>query len=99
MILAGVALITILPEYAVDMYYAFQAVQAGPETPYIHYAAANMTGANRLLVGVALPLLALLHWRKDRHSAIELTKDNAIEGLLPLARQPLRVRHFVQRQH
>ena len=79
LILAAVALITVLPEYAVDMYYAFQAGQAGPESPYVHYAAANMTGANRLLVGVAWPLLALLHWIKDRHRAIELTNDNAIE--------------------
>lgn len=79
LILAVVALITVLPEYAVDMYYAFQAGQAGPESPYVHYAAANMTGANRLLVGVAWPLLALLHWIKDRHRAIELTSDNAIE--------------------
>jgi len=79
LILAAVALITVLPEYAVDMYYAFQAGQAGPESPYVHYAAANMTGANRLLVGVAWPLLALLHWLKDRHRAIELTNDNAIE--------------------
>lgn len=34
LILAAVALITVLPEYAVDMYYAFQAGQAGPESPY-----------------------------------------------------------------
>lgn len=79
LILAAVALITVLPEYAVDMYYAFQAGQAGPGSPYVHYAAANMTGANRLLVGVAWPLLALLHWMKDRHRSIGLTKDNAIE--------------------
>ena len=61
------------------MYYAFQAGQAGPGSPYVHYAAANMTGANRLLVGVAWPLLALLHWIKARHRAIELTNDNAVE--------------------
>ncbi|UGV24670.1 sodium:proton exchanger [Rhodopseudomonas boonkerdii] len=79
LILAAVALVTVLPEYAVDMYYAFQAGQAGPESPYVHYAAANMTGANRLLVGVAWPLLALLHWIKARHRAIELTNDNAVE--------------------
>lgn len=79
LILAAVALITVLPEYAVDMYYAFQAGQAGPGSPYVHYAAANMTGANRLLVGVAWPLLALLHWIKHRHRAIELANDNSIE--------------------
>ncbi|MES2030909.1 MAG: sodium:proton exchanger [Pseudomonadota bacterium] len=79
LILAAVALITVFPEYAVDMYYAFQAGQAGPKSPYVHYAAANMTGANRLLIGVAWPLLALLHWTKDRDRTIELANDNAIE--------------------
>ena len=60
LILAAVALVTVLPEYAVDMYYAFQAGKA-PGSNYVHYAAANMTGANRLLVGVAWPLMAFLH--------------------------------------
>ncbi|MEW6451340.1 MAG: sodium:proton exchanger [Pseudomonadota bacterium] len=79
LVLAGVALITVLPEYAVDFYYAFQAGHAGPGSAYVHYAAANMTGANRLLVGLAWPLLVFLHWLKNRNRAIELGDGNAIE--------------------
>lgn len=52
LILAVVALITVLPEYAVDIYYAFRAGR-DPQSEYVGYAAANMTGANRLLIGIA----------------------------------------------
>ena len=86
LILAAVALVTVLPEYAVDLYYAYQAGRAGPESQYVHYAAANMTGANRLLVGLAWPLIVLLHWLKDRHRSIDLAPANAVEvGFLLLA--------------
>src|SRR5689334_18131922 len=44
--LAIVALIAVLPEYAVDMYITWQ---AGHNPEYAHYAIANMTGANRLI--------------------------------------------------
>lgn len=79
LILAMVALITVLPEYAVDFYYAYQGGHAGPGSVYVHYAAANMTGANRLLVGLAWPLLVFLHWFKNRHHEIKLMKRNAVE--------------------
>src|SRR3981189_1739007 len=46
--LAFLALIAVLPEYAVDMYFAWQ---AGKDPTYTQYATANMTGANRLLLG------------------------------------------------
>lgn len=86
LILAVVALVTVLPEYAVDLYYAYQAGRAGPDSQYIHYAAANMTGANRLLVGLAWPLIVLLHWLRDRHRSVDLAPANAIEiGYLLLA--------------
>ena len=79
LVLAAVALVTVLPEYAVDIYYAYQAGRAGAESQYVHYAAANMTGANRLLVGFAWPLLVFLHWVKERHRRVELTRGNAVE--------------------
>jgi cation:H+ antiporter len=78
LILAVVAIITVLPEYAVDIYYAWRAGQA-PESNYVHYAAANMTGANRLLVGLAWPMLVLLHWWKTRQRQIPLAPVNGIE--------------------
>lgn len=85
LILALVALVTVLPEYAVDLYYAYRAGQ-DPQSNYVHYAAANMTGANRLLVGVALPLMAVLHWWRTRQRSIVLPTANMVEiGFLLLA--------------
>jgi len=79
LIIAIVALVTVLPEYAVDLYYAYQAGKAGPGSQYVHYAAANMTGANRLLVGLAWPLLVAIHWARGGGRAVELTRANAVE--------------------
>lgn len=76
--LAVLALITVLPEYAVDMYYAFQAgKQLGSE--YVQFAAANMTGANRLLVGLGWPLIVLLYWWRSGKRCVELHWNNAVE--------------------
>ena len=83
LILAVVAIITVLPEYAVDIYYAWRAGQ-DPQSNYVHYAAANMTGANRLLVGLAWPLLVLLQWWKTRDRAIPLAPANSVEILFLL---------------
>lgn len=78
LMLAGLALVTVLPEYAIDIYYAFRAGQA-PQSNYVHYAAANMTGANRLLVGFAWPMVVFLHWRRTRDRAVELLPSNTVE--------------------
>ncbi len=51
------ALVAILPEYAVDIYLAYQ---GGKDPQYAHYALANMTGANRLLVGAFWPIVVLV---------------------------------------
>ena len=48
--IAILALIAVLPEYAVDLYFSFT---AGSNPAYAQFAAANMTGSNRLLIGVA----------------------------------------------
>jgi len=63
--LAIVALIAVLPEYAVDMYFTWQAGQF-PDSAYAGYAVANMTGANRLLIGVAWAAVAALYWLRHR---------------------------------
>jgi cation:H+ antiporter len=85
LVIAVLALVTVLPEYAVDLYYAFQAGHR-PHSNYVHYAAANMTGANRLLVGVAWPLVAWVHWFRTRERAIVLSRVNTVEiGFLLLA--------------
>ncbi len=67
--LAVVALIAVLPEYAVDMYFTWQAGKH-PEGAYVQYAIANMTGANRLLIGVAWAAIAGIHWLKTRRSVV-----------------------------
>jgi cation:H+ antiporter len=63
--LAIVALVAVLPEYAVDMYFTWQAGQF-PDSAYAGYAVANMTGANRLLIGVAWAAVAVLYWLRHR---------------------------------
>ncbi|MGH3938959.1 MAG: sodium:proton exchanger, partial [Pseudonocardiaceae bacterium] len=68
--IALLALLAVLPEYAVDFVFAYQAGQvyedtgacvAGPEgINSCSLALANMTGANRVLVGVGWPLVLLV---------------------------------------
>ena len=55
--IALLALIAVLPEYAVDLYYAYR---SGTDPSYLHYAAANMTGSNRLLLGFGWPLVVIV---------------------------------------
>ncbi|MGF1431432.1 hypothetical protein [Kitasatospora sp. LaBMicrA B282] len=63
--LALLAFIAVLPEYAVDLYFGYA---AGSRPEYAAYAAANMTGANRLLVGVGWPLVALAGYLAARRN-------------------------------
>ncbi|MFH0939023.1 MAG: sodium:calcium antiporter [Planctomycetota bacterium] len=75
--LAVVALIAVLPEYAVDMYFTWQAGKF-PESDYAHYAIANMTGANRLLIGVAWGLIVAIYWIRHRRDVC-IGKDRRTE--------------------
>jgi cation:H+ antiporter len=60
--LTVLALIAVLPEYAVDFTFAYKAGE-NPEK-YAPLALANMTGGNRLLIGVGWSLVVLLAaWR------------------------------------
>lgn len=70
--IALLALIAVLPEYAVDLYYAYR---AGSDPAYVHFAAANMTGSNRLLLGFGWPLVVIIALLAAR-------------GSLPLKPQP-----------
>ncbi len=58
--IAILALIAVLPEYAIDIYFAYT---AGHRPEFASYAAANMTGSNRLLLGVGWPLVAFVALR------------------------------------
>lgn len=85
LVLAVVAIVTVLLEYAVDIYYAYRA-GSDPAKGYVAFAAANMTGANRLLIGLAWPALTLLNWWKTGKSAVQLQDANRIEiGILGAA--------------
>ncbi len=62
------ALVAVLPEYAVDLHFAWQ---AGKDPSYAPYAVANMTGANRLLIGFGWPVVVLIHcWRARRDELV-----------------------------
>ena len=74
--LAFLALVAVLPEYAVDLYFA-AAAASRPE--YTSYATANMTGANRLLIGVAWPVIVVLHWIRTRQRTLTLPSSRAVE--------------------
>jgi cation:H+ antiporter len=55
--IALLAVIAVLPEYAVDLYFAHT---AGSDPAYVQYAAANMTGSNRLLLGLGWSSVVLI---------------------------------------
>lgn len=76
---AVVAFIAVLPEYAVDMYFTWMAGQ-DPTGPYSHYAIANMTGANRLLIGVGWTAIVLI-FASRFHSAVTLHDDKRTDVL------------------
>lgn len=67
--IAVLALITVLPEYAVDIYLSYQAGKH-PGSQYAGFAAANMTGANRLLIGLVWSLIVLLFWWRSRKTSV-----------------------------
>jgi len=74
--IALLALIAVLPEYAVDMYFAWS---AGKDPKYTAFATANMTGANRLLIGVGWAAVVITYWLKSGKKAVELEPSHKIE--------------------
>jgi cation:H+ antiporter len=61
MALLVLALVGVLPEYAIDLHFAWQ---AGTDPSYASYATANMTGANRMLIGLGWAAVILVGcWR------------------------------------
>ncbi len=92
--LVVLALIAVLPEYAVDLVFAIRAPHAeecinaaanlpvGCEDPHpSHLAIANMTGGNRLLVGLAWPVVFLIFYLRTKKSQMTVQKSNAL-GIL-----------------
>jgi cation:H+ antiporter len=86
---AVLGVIAVLPEYAVDLYYAYT---AGHVPEYTQYAAANMTGSNRLLMGVGWPVVVLVSVLVARRTTgrkvggLDLDTSNRVEiGFLMIA--------------
>lgn len=80
--LALLALIAILPEYIVDASFAWLAAK---DPVYASYAVANMTGANRLLIGIAWPLVLLISYIRFRQTRISLEQGHGLELVILLA--------------
>jgi cation:H+ antiporter len=80
--LALLALIAILPEYVVDASFAWLAAE---DPAYAGYAVANMTGANRLLIGLAWPMVVGIVWFRTRQRAITLGSNHGLELIALLA--------------
>jgi len=94
--IAVLAFIAVLPEYAVDLVFAWKGGDAvkrfGPschapgasgESP-CSLALANMTGANRLLIGVGWAMVIFVAWyrwrtRGERGRRIELDRSRSVE--------------------
>src|SRR3954454_2016053 len=94
--IAVLAFIAVLPEYAVDLVFARKGGEAfrmyghscrppgSTEASACSLALANMTGSNRLLIGVGWALVVFLAWwrwrrRGVRSSGITLERHHAVE--------------------
>ncbi|MBI1762737.1 MAG: sodium:calcium antiporter [Acidobacteria bacterium] len=81
--LIALALISVLPEYAIGLHYAWAEGRAGTHEGL---AVANMTGANRILIGVGWALVAIVYYFKHGKKAVELDHSQGLElSLLLLA--------------
>jgi cation:H+ antiporter len=81
--LAGLALIAVLPEYAVDVTFAWK---AGKDPSYAAFATANMTGSNRLLIGLGWAAVVGIFWYRTRGNLLTLDAVHRTEvGILAIA--------------
>ena len=97
--IAVLAFIAVLPEYAVDLVFALNGGEAyaefgaacqapelvGERESNCALALANMTGANRLLIGLGWSMVVFVAWRRyrtvrnERMEAIHLDRAHAVE--------------------
>lgn len=75
--MALIALLAVLPEYTVDIYLAYTAATIPENAPL---ALANMTGANRLLIGIGWPMVAIALYMTTKRR--EVTLESARQGEL-----------------
>lgn len=74
--LALLALIAVLPEYVVDATFAWLAAE---NPAFASYAVANMTGANRLLIGIAWPMVVGFAFLRFRQVRVQLEEGHGLE--------------------
>jgi cation:H+ antiporter len=74
--LITLALISVLPEYAIGLHYAWT---EGLTRSREGLAVANMTGANRILIGVGWALIAIVYYFKHRRKEIVLDQSQGLE--------------------
>lgn len=70
------ALVGVLPEYAIDLHFAWM---AGKDPAYAGYAVANMTGANRLLIGFGWAAVVLAACWKGKTSQLTVHPRQRLE--------------------
>ena len=73
---AFIAFVAVLPEYAVDLTFAWK---AGQDPEFAPFAVANMTGANRLLIGVGWSAVFFIFWMRTRGNVLSLGRGNALD--------------------
>ncbi len=76
--LAIIALIAVLPEYAVDLVLAWKA-GADPAEAERGLAIANMTGGNRLLIGIGWPLVFALFVFRTKLKELVVDRQRSLE--------------------
>ncbi|HKE03441.1 MAG TPA: sodium:calcium antiporter [Blastocatellia bacterium] len=74
--LITLALISVLPEYAIGLHYAWA---EGLARSNEGLAIANMTGANRILIGVGWALIAIVYYFKHHRNEVELDNSQGLE--------------------
>ena len=74
--IALLALIAVLPEYAVDFVFTWKSAH---DPSQAHFAIANMTGANRLLVGIGWPTVLFVFIFAKKKKELVLDKSQRCE--------------------
>ena len=76
MAVAFIAFVAVLPEYAVDLAFAWK---AGKDPEFAQFAVANMTGANRLLIGLGWSAVFFIFWIRTRGRLLSLGRSHALD--------------------
>ena len=76
--LAIIAIIAVLPEYAIDFVLAWKA-GADPAEAEKGLAIANMTGGNRLLIGVGWPIVFAIFFFRTRLKELVVDRQRSLE--------------------